>query len=428
LETKKNSLDHTEQLKSFDVLSSLNLYRYDLQTFGHILPETRQRVYDEEWSYIAEGINRPNYKEFSLHSINGQLVYFHEGSWQPYIDTLITGLETAKAEAAGDFRKSFEVERRVDDLQRGYQIQNLKAGEKIVWRYDFPHQQQELHGPKFLESMGFQPTRKLGYLCEAEKTAEEETVIRHQSVDNSDEEAFEAAILVGEGGGSVVDMRVAYDAALKNKFGVNFFAGRAVDSVSPEENAWSVIECNRDLIEDYFMQQLEFLAHQDNTLNELERAKKRLTYGVWAAIKERLDNNAPNNDGSKDSLGSIHAEVQSAYSALSARGEVLFGCGGSISGEESLLNASPKNVFESIYGQKMSCPFCGATQYGDPCSSNQFCSDCKAEVANGRIKSKGNGGKKVQKLEGPGFFEIISLELARYEQERKVKEAAKKAA
>jgi hypothetical protein len=76
----------------------------------------------------------------------------------------------------------------------------------------------------------------------------------------------------------------------------------------------------------------------------------------------------------------------------------------------------------------MSCPFCGATQYGDPCSSNQFCSDCKAEVVNGRIKSKGNGGKKVQKLEGPGFFEIISLELARYEQERKVKEAAKKAA
>jgi hypothetical protein len=223
-------------------------------------------------------------------------------------------------------------------------------------------------------------------------------------------------------------MRAAYDAALKNKYGKDVYAGRLVDDLRQEENAWSVIEGNRDLIEDYFMEQLEFLAHQEISPQELERAKRRLTYGVWAAIKERLNTDVLTAERSKDSFGSIHAEVQSAYSTLSARGEVLYGCGGSITGEEALLNATPRNVFESVFGQKMSCPFCGATQYGDPCSPNQFCSDCRAEVVNGRVKSKGNGGKKVQKLDGLGFFEIISLELARYEQERKAKEAAKKAA
>ncbi|HLG90881.1 MAG TPA: hypothetical protein VI336_01855, partial [Candidatus Saccharimonadales bacterium] len=99
----------------------------------------------------------------------------------------------------------------------------------------------------------------------------------------------------------------------------------------------------------------------------------------------------------------------------------------SISGEEALLSASSKDVFESIFGRKMGCPFCGATQYGDPCSPNQSCSNCSAQVVNGRVLSKGNGGKKTKKDSTElDFFQIISMELARYEQERRAKEVVRK--
>lgn len=50
--------------------------------------------------------------------------------------------------------------------------------------------------------------------------------------------------------------------------------------------------------------------------------------------------------------------------------------------------------------KKMTCPFCGdPNQYGDPCSSNQYCRSCTARVVNGKVTSKGNGGRKkvVQK-------------------------------
>ncbi|HLG91248.1 MAG TPA: hypothetical protein VI336_03780 [Candidatus Saccharimonadales bacterium] len=417
-----------EQLKSFDVLSSVNLYKFDLQTYGRILPETRQRVYDEELSYIVEGINRPNYKEFMLQSADGQLIYFHNGKWKPYISTLITGLETAKAEAARDYRKNFEVERRTEDLKRGYQMQNLEPGERLTWYYGFPHQELALYGQEFLGDMGFQSGRKMGYLCEAEKTLSGATIIRHQSVDNSENEAFAASMDVSRLGGTIEDMRDAYDTALKQKYGNEFFAGRRMDDAVPEENAWSVIEENRDLIEDYFMRQIDFLARQNIPTNELETAKKRLTYGVWATIRERLDNGAlVIKKPSGADFGVIHNEVESAYSTLAARGEVLFGCGGSISGEEALLSASSKDVFESIFGRKMSCPFCGATQYGDHCSPNQFCSNCSAQVVNGRVLSKGNGRKKTKKDSTElDFFQIISIELARYEQERRSKEVVRK--
>lgn len=332
---------------------------------------------------------------------------------------LMTGLETAKVESAKDYRKNFEIERRTEDLARGYQIQSLSPGEKIIWCYDFPHEQLALYGQKFLGDMGFQPQRKMGYLCEAEKTPDGKIIIRHQSVDNSEDEAFAASMNAGRLGGNIEDMRDAYDTVLKQKYDTEFFAGRCLSDEIPEENAWSVIERNRDLIEDYFMPQIEFLARQNLPIHELERAKKRLTYGVWAAIKERLNADA--------GFGTIHQEVQSAYSALAARGEVLFGCGGSISGEEALLAASSKDVFEKIFGKKMSCPFCGATQYGDPCSANQLCSECNAEVVNGRVVSRGNGGKKSKKKQkAPDIFEVISMELTRYEQERKANEAVKK--
>lgn len=46
--------------------------------------------------------------------------------------------------------------------------------------------------------------------------------------------------------------------------------------------------------------------------------------------------------------------------------------------------------------KRMTCPFCGdRNQYGDPCSPNQYCRNCSARVVNGKVVSKGNGGRKA---------------------------------
>ena len=40
----------------------------------------------------------------------------------------------------------------------------------------------------------------------------------------------------------------------------------------------------------------------------------------------------------------------------------------------------------------MSCPFCEAKVFGDPCATKLSCWDCKAAVSNGKVVSKGDGG------------------------------------
>jgi len=42
----------------------------------------------------------------------------------------------------------------------------------------------------------------------------------------------------------------------------------------------------------------------------------------------------------------------------------------------------------------MTCPFCGAKVWGDPCASVLSCRDCRAYAKNGRVIYKGDGGHK----------------------------------
>ena len=62
--------------------------------------------------------------------------------------------------------------------------------------------------------------------------------------------------------------------------------------------------------------------------------------------------------------------------------------GGTAGAESSSASAGER--------KKMTCPFCGnKNQYGDPCSPNQHCRNCQARVVNGRVVSRGNGGRKA---------------------------------
>ena len=107
--------ENKEKIRSFDVLSSVNQFRYDLENFGEIKAETREQVINEELSLICEGIDRSSRSSFVLKRLEGQLVYFNDGTWRPYQLLLEDGLAVAKAEKEIDPRKKILVDLRNQD-------------------------------------------------------------------------------------------------------------------------------------------------------------------------------------------------------------------------------------------------------------------------------------------------------------------------
>lgn len=338
-----------EVQKSFDVVASVRMLRYDIHSYGTVLPETLQRVYDEELTYIAEGMQRPLHTEFRLQSRSGMLVYFDRGSWVPYTSTLVRGLETAEAEAAIDPRKDLQVRRAQQDLLVGYQLQRLSSGQRLQWYSAYPEQEARRYGEAFIAGLGYQPKRKMGFIYQAIGEPDGSVTMHAQSVDRSDEEAFAAAMSQGEAGGDIGDMLQAYDWSLSARHHGRFNAGQEASDRNAAENAWDAIRRHDDLI-GHYLQSLETLAASDLSGAELDTAKKRLTYGVWAALRERLDNNVGGPvRGAIPESSNLGNEIAGAYYRLAARGETLFGCGGAISGEAALLAADGKDVFDAIF-------------------------------------------------------------------------------
>ncbi len=381
-----------ETSKSFDILSSVKLLRHDLQAVGYVQPETRQRVYDEELSLIAEGINRPLRTEFNLKREDGELVYFHNGKWRPYLATLTNGVEVYVREAMEDPRKQFMAERAAKDLQAGYGMLRLRPGEKMRWYSAYPESEVINYGAEYLYSLGFQPERQMGFLYEAEGENDGSVMLRTQSVDNSNERAFAAAMR----GNDISEMTNLYDREMRQLHDNDFYCGRRYTDQLNMDNAWSTIIQHRDLIEDFYFAQIEALARKDLPLPDMEQAKKNLTYGVWAALRYRLDENVIVRGEYTD--GDLAFEVSQAYSQAAASGDVLLACGGSIAGSKNLISAEAKDVFEALFGKRMTCPFCGdKNQYGDPCSTSKICKACRAEVRGGKVIHKGSSNKQSQK-------------------------------
>lgn len=344
-----------ELKKSFDPLASVDMYRFDLQRFGHILPETHQRVYDEELSYIAEGIDRPLQTSFVLAEKDGQYVYFDRGEWRPYLGSLTTGLIAARAEAALDSRKQFLAERAAYDLQKGYEMLRLQPNQQLAWASPFPEMEANKFGDEFIAELGFQPTRHRGFLYLATRQVDGSLLLQSQSVDNSNQIALDRALALSKAGPTTIDaMRVMYDRQLGLDSDIDYYAGQDKRFLASTENVWTAITRHRDLLEFYFSQITILAGRHDIARNQLEHDKKRLTYSVWAALKERLDKDAlplpPAVNGQQSS--SIYQEVEQSYQKLSKRGEVLSGCGGAISSQDSLMDASAEDVFSIVFGDK----------------------------------------------------------------------------
>ncbi|MFA5004418.1 MAG: hypothetical protein WC498_04050 [Candidatus Saccharimonadales bacterium] len=347
-----------EKLKSFDPLASVDMFRFDIERFGRVLPETRYRVHDEELSHLTEAVDRAACTEFILRKRDDQIEYFDKGNWRPYIGSLLTALEVAKQEATEDPRRAFLAERAVTDLWHGYKLQSLKPGEQHVWYSPYPKEEAARFGEAFVRELGFSPEREMGFLYRAYCDDQGDVVLESQTVDHSDDEAFSAAMNLAESDhGTDTDALVnAYDETLAQKYGGNFYAGRRDAEI--RENAWNTIRDQRDLVE-YLLAKLETIAKLSLPRHELERAAKKHVYGVWALFKKRLDGEVQTYTPLwHEAMPLAHfalldQQVMTAFNEFAARGAVMPGCGGAIhmQGEESILGAEGSEVFKSIFGK-----------------------------------------------------------------------------
>ena len=352
-----------ERFEFFDPNASIDLMQYDIQVYGHIQPETRQRVYDEEMTYVAEGISRPLHTTFTLREQNGELTYFSEGEWQPYMQLLYNGLRSTEILAAADPRKQFLHDMAVRDLANGYAMQKLKPGDSMSWYSPYRDDIELQYGAAFVEDCGFQPKRRMGFLYRATRQDNGAVVLESHSVDNSSEYAFGAAMQAAANPETDMETMVwAYDMALGRERGVRFSAGRTMTSEEKEENVWHTMQRHGDLAAVYF-DDLEQLAYAFLPREQTEREKKRLTIGFWAALKERLD--PPRADSASEARvpmqdipvaaqeAALRAEISAAYQRASSRGDVLVGCGGSMKAFGDLLeDMELEQAFDTVFGKE----------------------------------------------------------------------------
>jgi hypothetical protein len=361
----QNTLEHEPKLQLaeqepelFNVLASVDMARYDLCERGYVAPETKQRILDEELTLIVEGVDRPHRTKFALKNMVGELLYFHKGKWRPYIASLYEGLQAAEGLAGNDHRYVFQAQKAVDELKEGYAMQGLDVGQSMVVCRRYPKQVEEQYGAKLLEDIGYQPMRAMGFICVATKQANGDVVLTSQTVDNSDEDAFLAVERAADDGVDDVDILLnIYDETLSAKHGKRFRAGRLPHQ--QHEDAWRLLQANQDLAE-YLFDEIVKLAASPLPRYELLDAKKRLTYGVWAAFKKRLDVSvsavktgrqvvANNSSYGPYIHQQLQREVFESFQEASAKGEVLLACGGSIGG---IMDANVSDVRDMIFGGK----------------------------------------------------------------------------
>ncbi|MEK7602748.1 MAG: hypothetical protein AAB459_00695, partial [Patescibacteria group bacterium] len=135
-EPRLNQPEYEPQM--FDLLASVDMARFDLHERGYITHETKQRILDEELTLIVEGVDRPHRTTFVLKDMDGELMYFDEGKWRPYISSMYNGLNVAESLADNDSRYEFQAQRAAQELKESYTMQGLMPGESMVVCRQYP--------------------------------------------------------------------------------------------------------------------------------------------------------------------------------------------------------------------------------------------------------------------------------------------------
>jgi hypothetical protein len=244
-------------------------------------------------------------------------------------------------------------------MKHYYKFRALQPGQQYSWYSPYAHREEALYGEQFIDDCGLVSARKMGFIYQATGQEDGSVLLESQTVDNSDEDAFEAVEEM---------MESNPEADLDDLTGEYYFAGRR--DTDRRENAWEAISQHQQLV-DYHLNGLERIAALQLPRAELRITAKKHVYGVWAAFKKRMDGTAwvpqsmfvesPPNYDVKNYVANrpttewqVAQEVRYAYHDFAKKGEVMVGCGGSISasGETTdIMDASPKDVFASIFGK-----------------------------------------------------------------------------
>ncbi len=371
METLTQKKIEKENYHSFNILANVNSLKFDLENYGYVLPETREQVCNEQLSFITEGIDRASRTSFKLKRVNGELAYFNEAKWRPYAEMIEAGLDAARHDASIDSRCEFLVGWAEKDRYHFEQIQKLIPGERHIWINAYPEDIEQKYGPGFLASRGMNPERKMGYVYQASCLEDGSICLESQTLDKSDEDAMYSIMdaLAKNDALSLDDLVEVHDLTLSTKYGGRFYAGRS--EAERYENAWKTVSSNSDLVE-YLLNGLEAIAAGRNDYVELEKATKRHIYGVWALMKKRLDRNEGVNL-KRSGVSNVYiqrqlsTEVWQAYREFVVSRKVLFGCGGSIGFDDSVLGESAADIHGAIFGSSSSktevmkcvtCPLC----------------------------------------------------------------------
>lgn len=388
------------EAKSFDLTANIRMLRYDQDNFGDVLPETRERIHDELLSLLVEGMDRAHRTPFTIRrDAEGNLVYFDKGNWRPYLGMLLTGLEVAKSEATDDFRKHFKVEWAENDIQKGFAMQALKPGQRLSWYNSYPHHIEDEYGEAFANESGLNSARRMGFLYQAICDQDGSLSLYTQTVDRSDPAAFAAveAMLEFDPDADLDTMLRTYDGTLVKQYGGEFYAGRR--GVDKQENAWEDLLQHKNIIE-YYLHSIEELAASDMVADELEEAVKRLTYGVWAALKYRIEDGVWSEEQSVGDGYNLHDEaayqylayeVQASYERAQAAHEEFISCGGSVSAannQTSFLSMSPMKVFDSLFGEAAKSLLGNSSESSYKFDNYMYCVVCQAPPTESEKKSE----------------------------------------
>lgn len=424
-QTHNPEINYTaEDLKVFDELSTVRMYQQDMREFGFVRPETKQQVYNEELSFVAEGINAPLKTDFTLKKTAEGLV---DERGNLLSDALDRGIIAASNAARADSRLGFNYRRAILEREEAREVEGMMESDDantIVTVSPFAHEAHDQYGDELVELIGMNPDRKLAFIRIYQKVSAQQLRMISVSVDTSDLDSFRG--MMGELGVVIPigvrsddfishrykgeldevsqeilpdQLRYIYDQKLKEKYNQEFNAGRPdKDSV----DAWRFIEAQKDLVAHYF-ENLEKLAQANPT----SREKIKLTVSFWSALKRRMEQGG-NLYQQKDIGGSeihnmlLEQELALGWSAAVAKHERMLACGGGFGASENILDNSPANIFATIFGNESTealkswdwkpglcrienCPTSPRITKVGPCS---ICKICQNQFDKGRDPSK----------------------------------------
>ena len=412
-------LESESSIKVFDLTSSARYMCYDLlhNTYGEgVLPETKQHVLRQELTLIAEAFDANTRTTTEMRrGHDGKFVYWCNGKWSPYASMLDGGQLAAEKLVADEPDFSFMLEWVEKDRENALQMEALTPGERYTWYSSFPHEAHgrlsKRYGSKCADEMlieqGLNPERQMGLIYQARCCEDGRVVLESQTIDNSDEDAYNWAIYQAKTDPnlSLDGIVQAYDEVMNDKDpSGDYYAGRAHED--RDRDAWQFIDKQHDL-KAYLLEELEGIAksrvYNEITGEEFEFRCKYLIYGLWGLFKERF---AQNHEGQEAAfattdyhdlsvisqqahLESLRRESHSVVDKLIQRGAILIGCGVSVSMTRedlvrTVVDSSPNTVFSSIFSgneklnykfdKKMFCVVCQAPPKGS--DKEKACGPC----------------------------------------------------